>query len=289
MRVSHCIRVLMERLSKTNSWVVALKCLNLIQTCLYDGGFMFQDQFSVYPVNGGRNYLNLSNFRDASSPSTWAISVRIRWRARFIEQWIQTGRLIRCFLDARKDRSSKRIEKCLSVSNRKLLRDINALHDLLVLAASLETEESFEMHVLEKEGMRIIVAVIFSACEEIKFRLHEAQARVATLQTSEALVLSAVCEKLSKQSMVFRFLLELVRGELLQDECSSFEQILFSNDNLMDLKRSFQLACSSVRVSPSSEQSALPWYSSGTTSDEMKVRKNRSISAFASSRSYISR
>jgi cell division protein FtsB len=62
---------------------------------------MFQDQFGVQPARGGRNYLNLSGFRDRASAFAWQASAWVRWYATFIEQWIQTSAAIGDFLDVK--------------------------------------------------------------------------------------------------------------------------------------------------------------------------------------------
>ena len=73
MHVAHCVSIIMDRLNKSQNWVVVIKCLIIIHRCVFEGGFMFQDQISIHPAQGGRNYLNLSRFRDSTSLFTWEI------------------------------------------------------------------------------------------------------------------------------------------------------------------------------------------------------------------------
>ncbi|XP_041001286.1 putative clathrin assembly protein At4g40080 isoform X2 [Juglans microcarpa x Juglans regia] len=76
---SSAIEALMDRLQTTRDSSVALKCLFIVHLVLVRGDFILQDQLSVYPSTGGRNYLKLSNFRDNSSPLSWELSSWVRW------------------------------------------------------------------------------------------------------------------------------------------------------------------------------------------------------------------
>ncbi|MCO5581946.1 hypothetical protein L7F22_035835 [Adiantum nelumboides] len=250
MRVAHCIQVIMERLNKTSSWVVAVKCLILIHRCLLEGGFMFRDLLSVHPAKGGHNYLNLSNFKDTSSPFTWSVSAWIRWYARFIEHWIQTARSTRSFPDNGLDFRLSSAEKLRSVSSSQLLRDTTALSDLLREVASWQADDYVVTHVLIKEGIKLVVAVTFSAYEEVKLRLYEAEKRIMALAPSEAFMFLQICETLSLDAMTFTHLFELIRDEPLQHECIALEGALLSDYDLMCLKQSFRLAsCNNVLLS----------------------------------------
>lgn len=267
MRVSHCICVIMDRLNKTSSWVVALKCLIIIHRCLHEGGFMFRDQLSVHPAKGGHNYLNLSKFKDTSSAFTWVVSTWVRWYARLIEQWIQMARNMRSFLDLKMDYTSAHAEKILSLENRLLVKDINMLHDFLHEASAWQADEFVMSHVLVKEGLRLVIQMTLSVYQEMKFRLYEIQKRVATLERSEALSLLHVCEKLSTESMIFTHLFELVKDWPLQHDHVALEGIICTDYELMNLKQAFRLAASN-NSTPSPEQLkfngylALTWRSS---------------------------
>ncbi|KAM1473898.1 hypothetical protein ACFX13_030742 [Malus domestica] len=64
----------MDHLQTTHHLVVALKCLIAIHHVIKYGSFILQDQLAVYPAADGRNYLNLSNFKDDSTPVAWELS-----------------------------------------------------------------------------------------------------------------------------------------------------------------------------------------------------------------------
>lgn len=250
MRVAHCTRVIMDRLNKTSSWVVALKCLIIIHRCLHEGGFMFQDLLSLSPATGGHNYLNLSKFKDTSSTFTWVASAWVRWYAGFIEQWIQTARNTKSFLGIQTYHGSvqagklqsARLEKLLALENRHLLKDIEVLHDLLHEVSAWQAEDVVMQHVLVKEGLRLVSEVTLVAYEEIKLRLFEIQKRVATLDRSQVLSLSQVCENLSTESMVFTHLFEVVKEWGLQQDHVAVEGNIFTDYELISLKQAFMRA-----------------------------------------------
>ena len=73
----------MDRLNHTRNAAVALKCLMAVHHIIKHGSFILQDQLSVYPASGGRNYLNLSKFRDDYSASAWELSSWARWLVQF--------------------------------------------------------------------------------------------------------------------------------------------------------------------------------------------------------------
>ena len=49
----------------------ALKCMIALHHIIYHNNFILQDQLSVYPYVGGKNYLNLSNFWHNIDPTSW--------------------------------------------------------------------------------------------------------------------------------------------------------------------------------------------------------------------------
>ena len=76
---STAIEALMDRLQTTRDASVAIKCLITVHHIIKRGSFILQDQLSVFPFTGGRNYLKLSNFRDNTTPLTWELSSLVRW------------------------------------------------------------------------------------------------------------------------------------------------------------------------------------------------------------------
>lgn len=239
MRVSHCVRFLMDRLNKTHSWIVALKCLVLICKCLHEGGFMFQDQLSIHPSRGGRNYLNLSKFRDTSSAFAWATSAWVRWYARYIEQLIQTSRGTGFFLDIKAEDESLHTERLMSLANSQLVKEMIDLEEILHEAAEWEAEDFVMDHALVKDALQLISATTRKAYIEIKLRFQEVIKRISTLVRTEALALLNICERLAEDSMSLMQLFET--GESLCDDGAS-GQVIYAGFELEKLKELLKFA-----------------------------------------------
>jgi len=93
---SAAMELLMDRLQSTQSSAVALKCLIAVHYVLKRGSFIMRDQLPY--SGGGRNYLNLSKFRDRSSPVCWELSSWVRWYAKHVEQLLWASRIVGFFL-----------------------------------------------------------------------------------------------------------------------------------------------------------------------------------------------
>ncbi|CAN1340406.1 U-box domain-containing protein 35 [Linum perenne] len=115
-----CIKSLIDRLHGSNNAYVSLKCLLTVHTIVSKGSFILRDQLSVYPASGGRNFLNLSRFRDRSNKETWELSGWVRWYAAVIEQNLAVSRSLGPFLSSSSSDGKVILEKL----NRDLLKEI---------------------------------------------------------------------------------------------------------------------------------------------------------------------
>ncbi|KAK7399594.1 hypothetical protein VNO78_10779 [Psophocarpus tetragonolobus] len=124
---SAAVEVLMDRLQGTNNAAVALKCLMAVHHIIRHGSFILQDQLSVYPSTGGRNYLKLSNFRHSSDPMSWELSWWVRWFAQHVEQLLCASRILGFFLGTSTDRE----DRVSGLSNTHLLTELDSLLSLV--------------------------------------------------------------------------------------------------------------------------------------------------------------
>ncbi|KAJ1424715.1 hypothetical protein SESBI_11422 [Sesbania bispinosa] len=106
-----CINALMDRLHRTRSSTVALKCLFTLHNITIKGPFTLKDQLSCYPSYGGHNFLNLSTFRDDSDFDSLQLSSWVRWYAGVIEQSLTVSRVLGYYLTTSKKDLQER--KCL--------------------------------------------------------------------------------------------------------------------------------------------------------------------------------
>ncbi|CAI8598182.1 unnamed protein product [Vicia faba] len=124
---STAVELLMDRLQTTHNSAVALKCLIAVHHIIKRGTFILRDQLSVYPYTGGRNYLNLSNFRDKTSSISWELSSWVRWYAEYIEHLLCASRTLGYFLRETTTVKETHEERVSSLVSGDLLREIDSL------------------------------------------------------------------------------------------------------------------------------------------------------------------
>ncbi|KAK8597119.1 hypothetical protein V6N13_001744 [Hibiscus sabdariffa] len=119
-----CIQAVMDRLHRTRNSTVALKCLYTIHNIIGKGSFILKDQLTTYPSFGGRNFINLSTFRDDSDPKASEMSAWVRWYAGMLEQNLSVSRMLGYHLNS-PPRPKK--ERIMGLSNSDLLKEIDLL------------------------------------------------------------------------------------------------------------------------------------------------------------------
>ncbi|EPS58415.1 hypothetical protein M569_16398, partial [Genlisea aurea] len=152
---SPIISSLMDRLHRTGDSVVALKCLLLIHHVIRTGPFILQDQLSVFPASGGRNYLKLSSFRDSSSAAT------------------TLGYFV-CSVSGEEDRGFK----ISSLLNADLIREIDSLVSILEELCKSPDNPTDEF---AREIVGLLCGDYLSAVNEVLLRLTEASHRTSCL------------------------------------------------------------------------------------------------------------
>ncbi|KAG6384328.1 hypothetical protein SASPL_155866 [Salvia splendens] len=179
---SPIIAALMLRLRRTGSSIVTLKCLLVFHHILRRGPFILQDQLSVFPSAGGRNHLNLSDFRDAAA---WHLSAWVRWYARFLETLLSTSRILGFFLSSsiRFNRDSNRISSLLNLD---LIKELDSL-SLLIEEISRSPDDSIERGgVIVKEITALFLNDYISSVNELLLRLTELGERVGSLSFGDS-------------------------------------------------------------------------------------------------------
>ncbi|RZC12918.1 putative clathrin assembly protein At4g40080 [Glycine soja] len=188
---SAAVEVLMDRLQGTNNAAVALKCLIAVHHIIHHGSFILQDQLSVYPSAGGRNYLNLSNFRHNTDPTSWELSSWVRWFAQHIEQLLCTSRILGFFLGTSTD-SEDRVS---GVANADLLTEFDSLVALVEGICKRP----------EPNGNRLVEEIVKLAREdwgvaqvEVGVRVSEFKERLGGLKFGEAVELVCCLKRLEQ-------------------------------------------------------------------------------------------
>ncbi|KAK9097752.1 hypothetical protein Syun_024797 [Stephania yunnanensis] len=132
--VAYCIHALARRLSKTRNWIVALKTLIVIHRTLREGDPTFREELLNYSRRG--HILQISNFKDDSSPLAWDCSAWVRTYALFLEERLECFRILKYDIEAERwAKSSRQTNKGHSrtrvLSRDDLLEQLPALQQLL--------------------------------------------------------------------------------------------------------------------------------------------------------------
>ncbi|KAK7292041.1 hypothetical protein RIF29_07671 [Crotalaria pallida] len=121
--VAYCIHALARRLSRTHNWAVALKTLIVIHRALREVDPTFHEEL----INYGRSrshMLNMSHFKDDSSPNAWDYSAWVRTYALFLEERLECFRVLKYDIEADRPRTK-------DLDTTELLEQLPALQQLL--------------------------------------------------------------------------------------------------------------------------------------------------------------
>lgn len=175
------VEALMDRLQSTSDACVALKCLFAAHHVAKRGGFILQDQLSVFPTFGGRNYLNLSKFRDCSSHVTWQLSTWVRWYGEYVESLLFASRVLGFFLGSEKLNGDFGSERVVAISNAELIRETESLVGLVEQICK-------QPEILVASGNKLVAEIVdlvgedcLSAINEVSVRLTEFRERMSCL------------------------------------------------------------------------------------------------------------
>ncbi|KAG8493112.1 hypothetical protein CXB51_010422 [Gossypium anomalum] len=132
--VAYCIHALSRRLAKTHNWTVALKTLIVIHRALREGDPTFREEILNFSQRA--RILQLSNFKDDSSPIAWDCSAWVRTYALFLEERLECFRILKYDIEAeRLPRPSQGQDKGYSrtrdLGSEELLEQLPALQQLL--------------------------------------------------------------------------------------------------------------------------------------------------------------
>ncbi|TYG74981.1 hypothetical protein ES288_D04G227700v1 [Gossypium darwinii] len=132
--VAYCIHALSRRLAKTRNWTVALKTLIVIHRALREGDPTFREELLNFSQRAG--ILQISNFKDDSSPIAWDCSAWVRTYALFLEERLECYGILKYDIEAeRLPRpvlgQDKDYSRTTELDNEELLEQLPALQQLL--------------------------------------------------------------------------------------------------------------------------------------------------------------
>ncbi|XP_009627948.1 putative clathrin assembly protein At2g01600 [Nicotiana tomentosiformis] len=132
--VAYCIHALARRLAKTHNWTVALKTLIVIHRTLREGDPTFREELLNFHQRG--RILQMSNFKDDSSPIAWDCSAWVRTYALFLEERLECFRVMKYDIEGERlpkpaQGQEKGYSKTRELPSEELLEQLPALQQLL--------------------------------------------------------------------------------------------------------------------------------------------------------------